>query len=80
MHIRYLFLKVTGPMSRFCSDLLPMYRVLAAGNVNKLKLDQKVAKTYDLEELLLRYTFHVIITLLPHQFRRFSCQNCATST
>ena len=33
---------VTGPMSRFCSDLLPMYRVLAADNVKKLKLDEKV--------------------------------------
>ena len=33
---------VTGPMSRFCSDLLPMYRVLAAKNVDKLQLDTKV--------------------------------------
>jgi len=33
---------VTGPMSRFCADLIPMYRVLAAENVNKLKLDSKV--------------------------------------
>lgn len=33
---------VTGPMSRFCADLLPMYRVLAADNINKLKLDTKV--------------------------------------
>ena len=35
---------VTGPMSRFCSDLMPMYRVLAADNASKLKLDDKVAK------------------------------------
>lgn len=35
-------LLVTGPMSRFCSDLLPMYRVLAAQNISKLKLDAKV--------------------------------------
>lgn len=33
---------VTGPMSRFCADLLPMYRILAAENVSKLKLDSKV--------------------------------------
>jgi len=33
---------VTGPMSRFCCDLLPMYRVLAARNIHKLKLDIKV--------------------------------------
>lgn len=33
---------VTGPMSRFCADLLPMYRILAAENVSKLKLDTKV--------------------------------------
>ena len=32
----------TGPMSRYCADLLPMYRVLAAENLNKLKLDTKV--------------------------------------
>lgn len=35
---------VTGPMSRFCSDLMPMYRILAADNINKLKLDEKVIK------------------------------------
>ncbi|XP_046652428.1 fatty-acid amide hydrolase 2-like [Daphnia pulicaria] len=34
---------VTGPMSRFCSDLLPMYRILAADNTKKLKLDEKVS-------------------------------------
>nr|CAH0104196.1 unnamed protein product [Daphnia galeata] len=34
---------VTGPMSRFCSDLMPMYRILAADNINKLKLDEKVS-------------------------------------
>lgn len=34
---------VTGPMSRFCVDLLPMYRILAAGNGSKLKLDTKVS-------------------------------------
>jgi len=33
---------VTGPMSRFCADLIPMYRVLAADNASKLKLDTKV--------------------------------------
>jgi len=33
---------VTGPMSRHCSDLLPMYKVLAGANVDKLKLDTKV--------------------------------------
>lgn len=33
---------VTGPMSRFCADLLPMYRVLASDNVSKLKLDAEV--------------------------------------
>jgi len=36
---------VTGPMSRFCADLLPMYRILAAENVSKLKLDSKVNTT-----------------------------------
>ena len=35
---------VTGPMSRFCADLIPMYRVLAADNASKLKLDTKVIK------------------------------------
>ncbi|KAK4023061.1 hypothetical protein OUZ56_008496 [Daphnia magna] len=34
---------VTGPMSRFCSDLLPMYRVLAGDKVKQLKLDEKVS-------------------------------------
>ena len=37
---------VTGPMSRFCADLIPMYRVLAADNVKKLKLDSKVIYLY----------------------------------
>lgn len=35
---------VTGPMSRYCCDLLPMYRILAADNLSKLKLDLKVIK------------------------------------
>ena len=39
---------VTGPMSRFCADLIPMYRVLAAENVNKLKLDSKVIETFSI--------------------------------
>ena len=33
---------VTGPMSRHCADLLPMYKVLAGANIDKLKLDTKV--------------------------------------
>lgn len=32
----------TGPMSRYCCDLLPMYRIMAGENVSKLKLDTKV--------------------------------------
>ncbi|XP_032781058.1 fatty-acid amide hydrolase 2 [Daphnia magna] len=36
---------VTGPMSRFCSDLLPMFRILASDNITKLKLDEKVKVT-----------------------------------
>ena len=32
---------VTGPMSRYCTDLMTMYRVLAAPNIHKLKLDTK---------------------------------------
>ncbi|EFX90254.1 hypothetical protein DAPPUDRAFT_205366 [Daphnia pulex] len=34
---------VTGPMSRYCCDLLPMFRILAADNIDKLKLDEKVS-------------------------------------
>lgn len=35
-------LLVSGPMSRYCCDLLPILRVLAANNVSKLKLETKV--------------------------------------
>ncbi len=38
---------VTGPMSRFCCDLLPMYRILVADNIDKLKLDVKVCEILD---------------------------------
>ena len=34
---------VTGPMSRYCTDLMTMYRVLAAPNIHKLKLDTKAS-------------------------------------
>ncbi|XP_046437078.1 fatty-acid amide hydrolase 2-like [Daphnia pulex] len=34
---------VTGPMSRYCCDLMPMFRILAADNIDKLKLDEKVS-------------------------------------
>jgi len=32
----------TGPMCRYATDLLPMYKVLAASNVKKLSLDKQV--------------------------------------
>lgn len=32
----------TGPMCRHATDLIPIYRVLAGSNINKLKLDQQV--------------------------------------
>ena len=35
---------VTGPMSRHASDLAPMLRVMAAANVHRLKLDEKVGR------------------------------------
>lgn len=50
---------VTGPMSRSCADLLPMYRILAGENVSKLKLDTKVIFIYLFTEFLL-----IIIELL----------------
>jgi fatty acid amide hydrolase 2 len=34
---------VTGPMSRYCIDLMTMFRVLAAPNIHKLKLDTKAS-------------------------------------
>lgn len=35
---------VTGPMCRYAQDLTPILKVLAAGNVHTLKLDQKVSQ------------------------------------
>jgi|688.fasta_scaffold311615_1 fatty acid amide hydrolase 2 len=52
---------VTGPMSRFCSDLLPMYRVLAADNVKKLKLDEKVPAGTQFP--VKKYIFNTLLTL-----------------
>lgn len=44
-------LSVTGPMCRYAIDLMPMYKVLAAGNVSKLNLDEKV----DISKLKIYY-------------------------
>lgn len=34
---------VTGPMCKYVQDLIPLYKVLAAGNAHMLKLNQKVS-------------------------------------
>lgn len=34
---------VTGPMCRFSSDLIPILKVIAGKNVNRLQLDTKVS-------------------------------------
>lgn len=45
---------VTGPLCRYACDLIPVYRVLAGPNINKLKLDKpvdlKTLKVYYMED------------------------------
>ncbi len=60
----------SGPMSRYCVDLLPMYRILAAGNAYKLKLDTRV--------MLINVTPHYIISLqLKYFIKRFQSESYA---